>query len=122
MKKENIIESKSYQFAIEIVKTFRQLVEKNREFILSKQLIRSGTSIGANIKEAEQAQSKADFLSKMNIALKEANETSYWLNLLKDTGYLSNSDFKKLNNSCDESISILVKIVVTTKKSLGRLS
>jgi four helix bundle protein len=122
MKKENIIETKSYQFAIDIVKTCRQLVEKNREFILSKQLIRSGTSIGANVKEAEQAQSKADFLSKMNIALKEANETGYWLNLLKDTDYITESDFKTLNDSCEELISILVKIVVTTKKSLGRLA
>jgi four helix bundle protein len=97
-------------------------VEKNREFILSKQLMRSGTSIGANVKEAEHAQSKADFLSKMNIALKEANETSYWLKLLKDTDYLSEGNFKKLNDSCEELISILVKIVVTTKKSLGRLA
>ena len=70
MKKENIIEVKRYQFAIDIVKTFRQLTEGKREFILSKQLLKSGTSIGANVKEAEQAQSKADFLSKMNIALK----------------------------------------------------
>jgi len=85
-------------------------------------LIRSVTSIGANIKEAEHGQSKADFLSKMNIALKEANETSYWLNLLKDTNYLSDIDFKRLNDSCEELISILVKIVVTTKKSLGRLA
>lgn len=97
-------------------------MEKNREFILSKQLMRSGTSIGANVKEAEHAQSKADFLSKMNIALKEANETSYWLKLLKDTDYLSEGNFKKLNDSCEELISILVKIVVTTKKSLGRLA
>src|SRR5882757_1359889 len=122
MSKENIIEVKSYQFAIDIVKTCRQLVEKNREIILSKQLIRSGTSIGANIKEAEHGQSKADFLSKINIALKEANETFYWLNLLKNTNYLSDVDFKKLNDSCEELISILVKIVVTTKKSLGRLA
>jgi len=84
--------------------------------------MRSGTSIGANVKEAEHAQSKADFLSKMNIALKEANETSYWLKLLKDTDYLSEGNFKKLNDSCEELISILVKIVVTTKKSLGRLA
>jgi four helix bundle protein len=119
---ENIIETKSYQFAIDIVKTCRQLVEENREFILSKQLLRSGTSIGANVKEAEHAQSKADFLSKMNIALKEANETSYWLKLLKDTDYLSDADYKKLNDPCEELISILVKIVVSTKKSLGRLT
>jgi four helix bundle protein len=122
MSKENIIEVKSYQFAIDIVKTCRRLVEKNREFILSKQLMRSGTSIGANIKEAEHAQSKADFLNKMNIALKEANETSYWLMLLKDTDYISVTDYKVLNDSCEALISILVKIVISTKKSLGRLS
>ena len=97
-------------------------MEKNREFILSKQLMRSGTSIGANVKEAEHAQSKADFLSKMNIALKEANETSYWLKLLKDTDYMTESDFKALNDSCEGLISILVKIVITTKKSLGRIN
>lgn len=105
-KKENIIEIKSYQFAIDIVKIFRTLTDGKQEFILSKQLLRSGTSIGANIKEAEQAQSKADFLSKMNIALKEENETSYWLKLLKDTNFLSEVDFQKLNHSCEELISI----------------
>jgi len=122
MGRENIIEVKSYQFAINIVKTCRQLTEVKREFILSKQLVRSGTSIGANVKEAEQAQSKADFLHKMNIALKEANETSYWLKLLRDTDYIADADFKMLYDSCEELISILVKIVVTTKKSLGRLN
>jgi len=120
MKRESIIDVKSYDFAIKIVRAYQRITQTHKEFVLSKQLLRSGTSIGANVKEAEHAQSKADFLNKMNIALKEANETAYWLNILKDTEYLSNETFTSLKQSCDELISILVKIVDTTKKSLGK--
>lgn len=93
---ENILKSKSYSFAIEIVKTSEQLISHKKEFILSKQLIRSGTAIGALIREAEFAQSKADFINKMSISLKEANETLYWLNLLKDTNYITEESFISL--------------------------
>jgi four helix bundle protein len=120
MKKESIIDVKSYDFAIKIVRAYQHITQTQKEYVLSKQLLRSGTSIGANVREAEHAQSKADFLNKMNIALKEANETAYWLNILKDTEYLSMESFTSLKQPCDELISILVKIVSTTKKSLGK--
>lgn len=120
MKRESIIDVKSYDFAIKIVRAYQRITQTHKEFVLSKQLLRSGTSIGANVKEAEHAQSKADFLNKMNVALKEANETAYWLNILKDTEYLSTETFISLKQPCDELISILVRIVDTTKKSLGK--
>ena len=89
MKKENIVKDKSLSFAIRIVNLYKYLVAEKRETVMSKQLLRCGTSIGANIREAEQAQSRADFLSKQNIALKEANETEYWLELLMRTGFIT---------------------------------
>ena len=113
--KENIIIQKSYSFALEIVKLYKMLVEK-KEFVLSKQILRSGTSIGANIHEAVASESKKDFVHKLGIALKEARETGYWLNLLKDSDYLSGNEFEKLNNSCEELIRILNSIILTTKE------
>ena len=92
------------------------MCEEKREFILSKQLLRSGTAIGALVREAEFGQSKADFRSKMSIALKEANETDYWLNLLKDTNYLNEKMFDSFSNGCLELIKILVATVKTTKQ------
>ena len=88
---ENIIVDKSFDFAVRIVNLNKYLYNEQKEYVLSKQLLRSGTSIGANVSEAERAQSKADFISKMSIALKEANETNYWLKLLYKTDYLSKS-------------------------------
>jgi four helix bundle protein len=96
------------------------LIDRNKEFVLSKQLLRSGTAIGALIKEAEHAQSKADFLNKMNIALKEANETGYWLMLLKDSEYISQIEFNSIYQNCNELISLLVSIVRTTKQNLKK--
>ena len=93
MEKQNIIKEKSFLFAIEIVALYKVLAER-KEFVLSKQLLRSGTSIGANIRESEHAQSKADFIHKLSIALKEANETEYWLELLFKTRYISESEFQ----------------------------
>ena len=113
--KDNIIVQKSYAFALEIIKLYKILIEK-KEYVLSKQVLRSGTSIGANIHEAVASVSKRDFIHKLGIALKEARETSYWLNLLKDSGYISNEEFNKLNNSCDEIIRILNSIILTTKE------
>lgn len=112
---ENILRTKSYDFAIMVVKISEQLITQKKEFILSKQLMRSGTAIGALVREAEFAQSKADFVNKLSIALKEANETLYWLSLLKDTNYISQESFTHLADVCKELISILVASVKTAK-------
>ena len=113
--KESILKVKSYNFAIRIVKLYQFLTKEKKEFVLSKQILKSGTAIGALIREAEFAQSKADFINKMNIALKEANETIYWLEILKDTGYIDDKLFKSLNNDCEELIKMLVSTVKTSK-------
>jgi four helix bundle protein len=113
--KDNIIVRKSYEFALSIVALYKQLVEK-KKFVLSKQILRSGTSIGANIHEAVSGESKKDFIHKLGIAVKEARETSYWLNLLKDSNYLHVNEFNRLNNLCDELIKILNSIILTTKE------
>ncbi len=117
---ENIIAVKSYAFAIRVIKLYKFLPEEKREYVLSKQLLRSGTAVGALVKEAEHAQSKADFLNKMNVGLKEANETEYWLMLLKDTDYISKNEFDSINKDCSEILRLLVSIVKTTKVTLGR--
>lgn len=112
---KNVLKDKSYHFAIQIVKCAQYLVGSKKEFVLSKQLLRSGTAIGALIREAEFAQSKADFVNKMSIALKEANETLYWLSLLKDTDYISDNEHSSLSDSCKELIALLVATVKTAK-------
>ena len=113
---ENVVESKSFDFAVRIVKLCRYLSESKKEYVLTKQLLRSGTSIGANISEAQQAQSKADFISKMNISLKEAAETKYWLKLLAATDYLTEKEVSSVLNECIEIEKILYNIVRTSKK------
>lgn len=110
---ENIIESKSFAFAIRIINPYKYLCEVKHEHILSKQLLRCGTSIGANVKEAEKGQTRADFGAKMSIALKEANETEYWLQLLHATEYISNDQAKSILSDCEEIIKILVSITKT---------
>ena len=114
--KDNIIVNKSFAFAIRIVNLYRCLIKKN-EFVLSKQVLRCGTSIGANVREAVQAQSRADFLSKISIALKESNETLYWLELLDATDFIAKRSYDSIHRDCDELISILTKIVKTTRRS-----
>ena len=114
---DNIIETKSLDFAVRIVNLYKHLCEEKREFILSKQLLRSGTSIGANVAEAQKAQTKPDFNAKMNIALKEANETQYWLKLLYKTEYLTNKEFKSMETDIDEIIAILVSICKKTNNN-----
>ena len=109
------LKGKSYDFAIRIVKLARHLQHNKKEFVLSKQVLRSGTAIGALVREAEFAQSKADFANKMSIALKEANETGYWLNLLKDTDFINNTQFESLHPDCGELIAMLVATVKTVK-------
>jgi four helix bundle protein len=113
--KNNPLKDKSYQFAIRIVKLSQFLQQEKKEFVLSRQVLRSGTAIGALIREAEFAQSKADFANKMSISLKEANETEYWLSLLKDTGYISENQFISLQSDCRELIAMLVSTVKTSK-------
>jgi len=113
------IAEKSYGFAVKVVSLYKYLNEVKKEFILSKQFLRSGTSIGANVREAKQAQSKPDFLSKMNIALKEANETLYWIDLLYDTDYISIDKKQSYHKECNELVSLLSAIVKTTKINLG---
>jgi len=115
MEKKNIIKDKTFEFAKEIVYLYKNLAE-NKEFVLSKQLLRSGTSIGANVREAEHAQSKADFIYKMSIALKEANETEYWLDLLFETKYLSVEKFQSIKNKNIEILKLLISIINTSKK------
>ncbi len=116
--KRNIIVEKSFEFSVRIVNLYKCLVSEKREYVLSKQLLRSGTSIGANINEAVEGQSKRDFISKMNIALKEARESKYWLELLERTEYISGEKSKKLLLEIDEIIMILVKIVKTSRERL----
>src|SRR5690606_7149858 len=113
--RESILKTKSYDFAIRIVKLSQFLASEHREFVLSKQILRSGTAVGALIREAEYGQSKADFRNKMAIALKEASETDYWLNLLKDTNYLTEKLFQSLSSDCIELIKLLTATVKTTR-------
>ena len=112
---DSIIRDKSKKFAVRIVKLYKYLCDEKREFILSKQLLRSGTSIGANVCEALDGQSKADFTAKMSIALKEARETEYWLELLKETDYLSEEEYASIQNDCSEAGKLLTAIVKTSK-------
>ena len=110
---ENVIVAKSKAFALRIIRLY-QMLRLNHEFVMSKQMLRSGTSIGANVKEAIRAYSRADFFAKMNIALKEASETEYWLELLFESGYINNAAaFKSIYQDCQEIISILVAIIKT---------
>ena len=110
------IENRSFQFALRIVKLCEHLRNEKKEYTLSKQLLRAGTSIGANIAEAEQAQSRADFISKMNIALKEAVETNYWLRLLQASDYLSEAEFSSIHSDCRELEKMLTAIIKTAKQ------
>ena len=115
MKKDNVIQEKSYDFALRVVKLYRHLVDKEKEYVLAKQVLRSGTSIGANVEEGIGAQSHKDFLSKMAIAYKEARETHYWLRLLRDSGYLDTKLSESLLSDCDELLRIIGSIQKTLK-------
>lgn len=117
MKQENIIKTKSFLFAIRIVKLYQHLNQEKKEFILSKQLVRSGTSIGANVREAEQAESTADFIHKLSISLKEANESEYWLELLNETGYFKQDEFVSIYNDLIELKKLLISIIKTSKQN-----
>jgi four helix bundle protein len=112
---DNILHVKSYAFALRIVRMAQYLTAKMREYVLSKQVLRSGTSIGALVSESKYAQSRADFLNKLTIALKEANETQYWINLLHDTGYINTSMHTSLLKDNKELIGLLVSITKSLK-------
>lgn len=113
--RDNVVKVKSFEFALRIVNICRVLVDEKQEYVLSKQVLRSGTAIGALIREAEHAESKKDFIHKLAIALKEANETEYWLDLLYQSGYLPNEDFQQLSNSNKELLRLLISIIKTSK-------
>ena len=109
--KENVVRDKSFKFAIRIVKLSKHLVEQKREFVLSKQILRSGTAVGALIRESEHAESKADFIHKLSIALKEANETDYWIDLLYKTDYLISKEHQSIKTDILELIKLLIAII-----------
>lgn len=119
MKTDNVIVDKSKAFALRIIKLYKYLCSDKNEYILSKQLLRSGTSIGANLKEAIRGQSKADFVSKLNISLKEASETEYWLELLHESGYLSDEQFNSIYADCVELLKLLTAIINSSKGGKG---
>lgn len=114
-----ILEEKTYSFALRIIKAYRYLTEKN-EYILSRQLLRAGTSIGANCREATYAQSKLDFIGKLSIALKETNETIYWIELLHDSDFIDNDSFKSIHADGLEILKLLISIIKTSKSNLQK--
>ena len=118
MKTDNIIVDKSKVFALRIIRLYQYLKNEKSEFVLSNQLLRSGTSIGANVKEAIRGQSRADFYAKLNISLKEASETEYWLELLHESEYIEEKTFNSIYADCQELIKLLVAITKTQKGEL----
>ena len=117
-KKENVLLVKSFAFAIRVVKLYQYLVAEKKEYVLSKQLLRSGTAVGALVREAQNAESKADFIHKLGIAQKECDETSYWLELLKETNYLSSDEFESMNGNALELLKIIRSSIITTKQKI----
>lgn len=117
MKKENLILDKSFAFAVRIINLFKLLCRR-KEYVLSKQLLRSGTAVGALVRESEHAQSRANFISKLSIALKEANEAEYWILLLYRTDYISKLEFESIVRDCREIVRMLIAIVRTSKQSI----
>jgi len=122
MKSESIIQRKSYSFSIRIVRLYQYLIKEYKEYSLAKQILRCGTSIGANVEEASGGQSKKDFLSKLFIAYKEARETRYWLRILKDTDYINSKMFSSIFNDCEEILRIISKIQTTVKTNIEKTS
>ena len=117
MQNGNLMEELSIKFALRVIKLYKYLFEEKKEYIMSKQLYSSGTSIGANIAESKTAQSDADFINKLSISLKEANETKYWLVLLHESGYLSDEEFQSIENDINTIIGTLI-IIIKKKKGL----
>ena len=115
---KNIVVDKSFDFAVRIVNLYKYLTNEKKEYVLSKQLLRCGTSIGANISESQKAQSLADFTTKMFVALKESNESEYWIKLLYKTEYIDENQFNSLNSDISELINILTSICKTSQEKL----
>ncbi|MDD3962629.1 MAG: four helix bundle protein [Bacteroidales bacterium] len=115
--KENVVKNKSFDFALRVVKMYQFLCEQKKEFALSKQLLRSGTAVGALVREAEQAESPADFIHKMAIALKEANETEYWIELLFQANYIDEPSYNSIKTDSTEILKLLISIIKTTKQN-----
>ena len=118
MNDENLIQTKSYTFALRIIKAYQYLQTETYENVLSKQLLKAGTSVGANVEEAIGAQSKKDFIAKLSISLKEAREAHYWLRLLRDSNYLTSKQADSLLEDCTQLLKILTAILKTSKRSL----
>ncbi len=118
--KESIIKQKSFLFAIRIVRLYQHLTAEKREFVLSKQVLRSGTSVGANVRESQNAESDMDFIHKLGIAQKEADETLYWLELLNATNYLTNAEFKSIHKDATELLKIIKSIIITKKSNRNK--
>ncbi len=118
--KENILKEKAYKFALRIVKLYQYLANEKREFVMSKQVLRSGTSIGANIEEANQAQSKMDFIHKLSISQKESYETHYWIRLLRDSDFLSEKLANSLLEDCEEIQKLITSSIKTAKTNLQK--
>jgi four helix bundle protein len=118
--KENAVKNKSFAFAVRIVKLYRFLKDDQKEYVLSKQILRSGTSVGAMVRESEHAESKADFVHKMAVAQKEINETIYWLELLFNSDFLSKDQFESINHDAVELIKMITSIIKTTKANSSK--
>ena len=118
--KHNQIIVDSKEFALRIIKLYKFLTDEKKVHVLSKQILRSGTSIGANVRESINAQSKMDFINKLNIALKEANETEYWLELLHESNYLDDTQFDSINNDCGKLVATLTKIIKSSKANMSK--
>src|SRR5262245_19711856 len=115
--KDNLLSEKSHGFVLRMIKLHRYMIEEHKEYVLSKQVLRSGTSIGANIKESVYAQSKVDFVHKLSIAQKETSETHYWLTLLRDSEYIKNKHAESLLSDCDELMKLLTASIKTAKSN-----
>ena len=114
--RKSIIKDKSFAFAVRIVRLYKHLCENKKEYVLSKQLLRSGTAVGALVREAQNAESKADFIHKLGIAQKECDETNYWLELLKETDYLTDKEFESINSEATELLKMIRSAIITSKK------
>lgn len=117
MKKDNVVLDKSFRFAVRIIRLYQHLKDTKKEFVLSKQMLRSGTSIGANVREGNNAESKADFINKMGVAQKESDETMYWLELLKETDYLTANEFDSIYQDANELLKLIRSIILTSKNN-----
>lgn len=116
---ENVLLIKSEEFAVRIINLYKYLAQNKSEYVLSKQLLRAGTSIGANLAEAQEAQSKRDFLAKVGISLKECSETNYWLRLLNKTEFLTTEEYESISTDCTELLRLLTAAVKTTRSRLN---